>query len=119
MLCGCEHEPEERGARKFSGGENTAGFICAGGLDGSRDQAQGAAGIGLSPFGVWFTVLTDGGEAVGERLIQQEKQGVVAGFDFGDVPNIDTLAFASSASFAFVNVGAKSFFLVALVCGAH
>ena len=119
MLGGCEHEPEERGARILAGGENPSGFICAVGLDGSSDQTQGAAGISLYPFGVWFAVLIGGGEAVGECLIQQEKQGVVAGFDFGDVADVDAGAFSGAASFAFVNVGAKSFFLVALVCGAH
>lgn len=56
---------------------------------------------------------------VGERLIQQEKQRVVAGFDFGDVADVDASTFSGAASFVFVNVGAKSFFLVALVCGAH
>ena len=47
---------------------------------------------------------------VGERLIQQEKQRVVAGFDFGDVADVDASTFSGAASFVFVNVGAKSFF---------
>lgn len=119
MLGGCEHKPEERGAREFAGGQNPSGFICAGGLDGSSDQAQGAAGFGLHPFGVWFAVLIGGGEAVGECLIQQEKQGVVSHLDLGDVADVDTLAFVRATALAFVHVGFEASFLIALVCGAH